>query len=76
LGIKSGLRSDRGASQGFLYTWGLSLNLSLEHETVNEEVRVNIVKEIQSILRLYRKCNGSKKWDQDSKIKIEPITVR
>jgi len=33
LGIKSGLRDDRGVSQGFYI---LSLNLSLKPETVNE----------------------------------------
>ena len=54
LRVKSSLGSDRGASQGFLYIWGLSLNLSLKPETVNEEVRVNIAKEIQAILRLYK----------------------
>ena len=34
------------------------------------------MKEIQAILGLYRKGNGSKKRNQYCEIKIEPITVR
>ena len=36
LGIESNLRGDREASQGFLYTWELSLNLRPKYKIVNE----------------------------------------
>ncbi len=63
IGDQVKLEKQQGSfSRVFIYR-GLGLKLSLKHETVNEEVRVIIVKEIQAILRLYKKGNRSEKWD-------------